>query len=111
MHGGGQLSRAEETSMSLQHISVFEPQDINGEIIEPLCIPAMPTAVAHTVAGATNLLWFAFHLCLADKNRVEAVRIAKMLKVVVDEETAEGFGEQLQEAINMLDESIENDLE
>ena len=83
--------------MSILNISVFEPQDINGEIIEPLCIPAIPTAVAHTVAGATNLLWFSFHLCLAEKNRAEAIRIANMLKVVVDEETAEGFGEQLQE--------------
>lgn len=89
--------------MSLQNISVFEPQEINGEIIEPLCIPAMQTAVAHTVAGATNLLWFSFHLCLAEKNRAEAIRIAKMLKVVVDEETAEGFGEQLQDAIDMLE--------
>lgn len=89
--------------MSILNISVFEPQDINGEIIEPLCIPAIPTAVAHTVAGATNLLWFSFHLCLAEKNRAEAIRIANMLKVVVDEETAEGFGEQLQEAIDMLE--------
>ena len=89
--------------MSILNISVFEPQDINGEIIEPLCIPAMPSAVAHTVAGATNLLWFSFHLCLAEKNRAEAIRIANMLKVVVDEETAEGFGEQLQEAIDMLE--------
>lgn len=89
--------------MSLQNISVFEPQDINGQIIEPLCIPALPSAVAHTVAGATNLLWFSFHLCLAEGNKMQAIRIAKMLKVVVDEETAEGFGEQLQEAIDMLD--------
>lgn len=91
--------------MSLQNISVFEPQDINGQIIEPLCIPALPSAVAHTVAGATNLLWFSFHLCLAEGNKAQAIRIAKMLKVVVDEETAEGFGEQLQEAIDMLDDN------
>ena len=89
--------------MSLQNISVFEPQDINGQIIEPLCIPALPSAVAHTVAGATNLLWFSFHLCLAEGNKIEAIRIAKMLKVVVDEETAEGFGEQLNEAIDMME--------
>jgi hypothetical protein len=95
--------------MAIQNISVFEPQDINGEIIEPLCVPAMETAISHTVAGATNLLWFSFHLCLAEKNKREAVRIAKMLKVVVDEETAEGFGEQLQEAINMLDEPLGNE--
>lgn len=95
--------------MSLQNISVFEPQDINGEIIEPLCIPAMQTAVAHTVAGATNLLWFSFHLCLAEKNKPEAIRIARMLTVVVDEETAEGFAEQLAEAINGLDEPLGNE--
>lgn len=95
--------------MSLQNISVFEPQDINGEIIEPLCIPAMPTAVAHTVAGATNLLWFSFHLCIAEKNKREALRIAKMLKVVVDEDSANGFSEQLEEMINMLDEPLGNE--
>lgn len=90
--------------MTLQNISVFEPQDINGEIIEPLCIPASETTISHTVAGATNLLWFSFHICLAERNKTEAIRIARMLKVVVDEETAEGFGEQLQEAIDMLNE-------
>jgi Flp pilus assembly protein TadB len=95
--------------MSIQNISVFEPQEINGQIVEPLCIPAMETAVAHTVAGATNLLWFSFHLCLAERNKREAKRIARMLMVVVDEETAEGFGEQLKEAIKMLDEPLGNE--
>lgn len=95
--------------MRLQNISVFEPQDINGEIIEPLCIPALETAVAQTVAGATNLLWFSFHLCLAERNKSEAIRIARMLTVVVDEETAEGFAQQLAEAINMLDEPLGNE--
>lgn len=96
--------------MKLQNISVFEPQDINGEIIEPLCVPASETAVAQTVAGATNLLWFAFHLCIAERNKYEAIRIAKMLTVVIDDaDVAQGFAQELTEAINMLDEPLGNE--
>lgn len=93
----------------MQQISVFEPQEINGETVEPLCIPALNTTISHAVAGATNLLWFSFHLCLAEGNAAEARRIAEMLKVVVDEESAEGFADELDEAINMLDEAVENE--
>lgn len=91
--------------MDMRQISVFEPQEINGETVEPLCIPALDTAVSHTIAGATNLLWFAFHLSLAEQNKGQAIKIAEMLKTMVDEETSEGFGEELDEAINMLDET------
>ena len=87
----------------MNQISVFEPQEINGETVEPLCIPAMDNTVSKTVAGATNLLWFAFHICLASGAKGEAIRIAEMLKVVVDEEVEDGFYAELDEAINMLD--------
>ena len=89
----------------MKQISVFEPQEINGETVEPLCIPAIETTLSYAVAGATNLLWFAFHIALADRNRGEARRLASMLTAVVDEETSEGFAEELEEAIEMLDET------
>lgn len=65
--------------------------------------------MAHTLAGATNLLWFSFHLCLAERNKKEAIRVAKILTVIIDEDTADGFTEQLVEAIKRLDEPLGNE--
>lgn len=87
----------------VQNISVFEPQEINGQIVEPLCIPAKDTPVAQTVAGATNLLWFAFHLSLAEGNKDEATRIGNFLKVVVDEGVGEEFAKDIDDSIDLLD--------
>jgi len=89
----------------MRQISVFEPQEINGEIVEPICIPSENTALAHTVAGATNLLWFAFHLALAEGNVHHCKAIGKMLQVVVEGEVSEEFKKEIEEAINSLDES------
>lgn len=87
----------------MNNISVFEPQDINGEIVEPLCVPAQENALSHTVAGATNLLWFAFHLALAEGNKEQAGRIGDMLKTVVDEGVDADFAEGIDNAIDSLD--------
>ena len=88
----------------MRQISVFEPQEINGQIVEPICIPSDNTALAHTVAGATNLLWFAFHLAIAEGSVSHAKSIYKMLEVVVDGEVNEEFRNKLKEAIKSLDE-------
>ena len=90
----------------MNQISIFEPQEINGQTVEPLCIPSENTSMSQTVAGATNLLWFAFHLALAERNIDSAKRIAKMLKTVVDDENGKEFGEELDEAVFMLDQTL-----
>ncbi|NDB47494.1 MAG: hypothetical protein EB163_09550, partial [Nitrososphaeria archaeon] len=77
--------------MSVKQISVFEPQEINGETVEPICMPASPSSVSHAVAGATNLIWFAFHLSLADRNLPECIRIAEILKSMLKKEADEEF--------------------
>lgn len=84
---------------------MFEPQEINGETVDPLCVPALDTTISQTVAGATNLLWFAFHLSLAEGNRQEAIKLAEMLKIAITDESCEGFHQELDDAINMLDET------
>ena len=89
----------------MKEISVFEPQEINGETVDPLCVPSMDSTISHAVAGATNLLWFAFHLALAERNQQECIKLADMLKIVVTEESCEGFSQELDDAINMLDET------
>jgi hypothetical protein len=90
----------------MNQISIFEPQEINGQTVEPLCVPSENTSMSQTVAGATNLLWFAFHLALAERNVNSAKRIAKMLKCVVDDETGEEFAKELDDAIFMLDQTL-----
>ena len=89
----------------MKEISVFEPQEINGETVDPLCVPAFESTMSQTVAGATNLLWFAFHLALAEGNRHQAIKLAEMLKIVINDESCEGFAEELDSAINLLDET------
>ena len=89
----------------MKEISVFEPQEINGETVDPLCVPALDTTIPQTVAGATNLLWFAFHLSLAEGNQQEAIKLAEMLKIAITDESCEGFHQELDDAINMLDET------
>jgi hypothetical protein len=93
----------------MKEISVFEPQEINGETVDPLCIPALDTTISQTVAGATNLLWFAFHLSLAEGNQQEAIKLAEMLKIAISDEVCEGFHQELDDAINMLDETQEDE--
>lgn len=93
----------------MKEISVFEPQEINGETVDPLCVPSMDSTISHAVAGATNLLWFAFHLALAEGNQQECIKIAEMLKIVVTEEACEGFAQELEDAINLLDETQEDE--
>ena len=87
-----------------KNISVFEPQEINGQTVEPLCVPhnEMDT-LSSSVAAATNLLWFAFHITLANKNALEARRIMRMLQVVVEDEVDKEFLQDMEDAVAVLD--------
>lgn len=87
----------------MKEISVFEPQEINGFIIEPLCIPSSEKAISQTVAGATNLLWFSFNLAIADNDREQAEILSKMIKMVISEEMDANLYGEIEDAINSLD--------
>lgn len=87
----------------MKEISVFEPQEIDGFIVEPLCIPSSDRSISHTVAGATNLLWFSFNLAIAENNREEAEKLSQMIKIVITREMDSNLYEEMDEAINDLD--------
>ena len=87
----------------MKEISVFEPQEINGFIVEPLCVPSCDRSISHTVAGATNLLWFSFNLAIAENNREEAEKLSQMIRIVISREMDSNLYEEMDEAINDLD--------
>lgn len=87
----------------MKEISVFEPQEINGETVEPLCVPSCDRAISHTVAGATNLLWFSFHLAIAENNRLEAEKLSEMIKIIITREMDDSLYDDMDDAINSLD--------
>lgn len=87
----------------MKEISVFEPQEINGFIIEPLCVPSSEKAISQTVAGATNLLWFSFNLAIADNDREQAELLSKMIKMVISEEMDSNLYGEIEDAINSID--------
>lgn len=88
---------------AMKEISVFEPQEINGFIIEPLCIPSSERSISHTVAGATNLLWFSFNLAIAENNREEAEKLSEMIKIVITRDMDANLYDEMDDAINSLD--------
>ena len=87
----------------MKEISVFEPQEIDGFIIEPLCIPSSEKSISQTVAGATNLLWFSFNLAIADNDREQAELLSKMIKMVITEEMDANLYGDIEDAINSID--------
>lgn len=87
-----------------RHIAVFEPQEINGQTVEPLCVPQIEDDnLSSSVAAATNLLWFSFHITLANRNPLEARRILKMLKAVIEDEVDDEFWVGLNGTIELLE--------
>lgn len=93
-----------------RQISVFEPQEINGKTILPLCEPVSSEAISTSVAASINLLWFAMHLALADKNRVEAGKLARMIEGIVEievEELDDKENSEFDETMKRIDDALE----
>lgn len=87
-----------------RHIAVFEPQEINGQTVEPLCVPQIEDDnLSSSVAAATNLLWFSFHITLANRNPMEARRILKMLRAVIEDEVEDDFFLGLEDTVKLLE--------
>lgn len=68
----------------VRQISVFEPQEIGGKTVMPLCEPVDNDTISTSVAAATNLLWFSMNIALAKGDRVEAGKLGRMIEGIVE---------------------------
>ena len=95
----------------MHQISVFEPQQIGGRWISPLCLPTSDEVIARSVSASVNLLWFSLHIAAHKKDKPECDRLALMCKALV---TIEHRGlditndEELKDAIDSIDDAVDS---
>jgi hypothetical protein len=95
----------------MHQMSVFEPQQIGGKWVNPLCLPQGDDTIARSVAGALNLLWFSLNIAAHRKDSKECDRLALMCKAIL---TIEHQGinikdeNDLQDAIDSIDEVVDS---
>lgn len=93
----------------MHHMSVFEPQQIGGRWVNPLCLPMGDDTIARSVAGALNLLWFSLNIAAHKEDEKECDRLALMCKAIL---TIEHQGinitdeDELQDALDSIDEVV-----
>ena len=93
----------------MHQMSVFEPQQIGGRWVNPICLPVGEDTIARSVAGALNLLWFSLNIAAHKKDEKECDRLALMCKAIL---TIEHQGinikdeDDLQDAIDSIDEVV-----
>jgi hypothetical protein len=95
----------------VKQISVFEPQEIGGKTIPPLCEPIDDDTISTSVAAATNLIWFSMNIALAKKDRMEAGKLARMIEAIVEievEDMPDGSSEDYQATLDILNEVLED---
>jgi hypothetical protein len=97
----------------VRQISVFEPQEIGGKTIPPLCEPVDDDNISSSVAAATNLIWFAMNIALAKKDKIEAGKLARMIEGIVQievEDTEEGEeSEDYQNTMDIINQVLEDE--
>jgi hypothetical protein len=94
----------------VRQISVFEPQEINGKTVPPLCEPVDNDNISTSVAAATNLIWFAMNIALAKGDRMEAGKLARMIEAIVEievEDMPEGTSEDYEATLDILNETLD----
>jgi hypothetical protein len=90
-------------------MSVFEPQQIGGKWVNPLCLPTTDDVISRSVSASVNLIWFSLNIASHQQDEKEIGRLALMCKAVI---TIEHKGvsitsdEELQEAIDRIDEVV-----
>jgi hypothetical protein len=95
----------------VKQISVFEPQEIGGKTIPPLCEPVDNDNISTSVAAATNLIWFAMNIALAKGDRMEAGKLARMIEAIVEievEDMEEGSSDDYQATLDILNEVLDD---
>lgn len=92
----------------MRQISVFESQEIGGRTVDPLCSPVDLNNISTSVAAACNLIWFAMNIALAQKNKVEAIRLAHMLESILTIECEGSSDEDLDNSIERIEEAFDD---
>ena len=67
----------------MMNISVFEPQQIGGKWVEPLCLPVKEEIISRSVSASINLLWFSLNIANHNKQTKECGRLALMVKAIL----------------------------
>ena len=94
----------------VRQISVFEPQEIGGKTVPPLCEPVDNDNISTSVAAATNLIWFSMNIALAKGDRMEAGKLARMIEAIVEievEDMPEGTSEDYEATLEILNETLD----
>lgn len=90
-------------------MSVFEPQQIGGKWVNPLCLPQTDDVISRSVSASVNLIWFSLNIASHQQDEKEMGRLALMVKALI---TIEHKGvsitsdEELQEAIDKIDDVV-----
>ena len=94
----------------VRQISVFEPQEIGGKTVPPLCEPVDNDNISTSVAAATNLIWFSMNIALAKGDRMEAGKLARMIEAIVEievEDMPNGTSEDYEATLDILNETLD----
>ncbi len=97
----------------VRQISVFEPQEIGGKIVHPLCEPVEDDNISSSVAAAVNLIWFSMNIAIAQGDKVEAGKLARMIEGIVEievEDLPDGDeSKEFDDVMNIVNERLESD--
>jgi len=91
----------------MKQISVFEPQQIGGKWIEPLCLPVGGDIICSSIAAAMNLVWFSLNIAKERNDETEVGRLALMCKAMLTVEQqgiSIGSDEDLKDALDRVSE-------
>jgi len=91
----------------MKQISVFDSQEIGGKTVEPLCSPVDLNNISTSVAAATNLIWFAMNIALAQKDDQEAQRLARMVEAILTIECEGASEEDLEASLERIEDAFE----
>jgi hypothetical protein len=90
----------------MKQISVFDSQEIGGRTVEPLCSPVDSNNISTAVAAATNLIWFAMNIALAQKDTNEASRMARMVESILVIECENASEEDLEASLERIEDAF-----
>lgn len=89
----------------MHQISVFEPQQIGGRWVNPICLPIDNDTISRSVCASVNLIWFSLNIASYQEDTKECGRLALMCKALL---TIEHRGlsitddDELQEALDKI---------